>query len=108
MTVSELGLPASRLPAAGRRFVTLFRKTTGVTPEISSIAAAEATEVLLDAIARSDGTRASVTGNLLETRIANGILGTFAFDKNGDTTARSITVRRVVDGRSTVFDVITP
>jgi hypothetical protein len=48
--------------------------------------------VMLDAIATSDGTRASVTSNLFKTKITNGILGTFSIDKNGDTTLNPITV----------------
>ena len=48
--------------------------------------AAEAAEVLLDAIARSGGTRGSVTRAVFATRVEHGILGTFAFDRNGDST----------------------
>jgi ABC-type branched-subunit amino acid transport system substrate-binding protein len=47
----------------------------------------QATAVLLEAIAASDGTRASVTTNLFRTRVSNGMLGSFEFDENGDTTA---------------------
>jgi hypothetical protein len=43
---------------------------------------------MLDAIARSDGTRASVTKELLRTRVRDGLIGSFRFDRNGDTTAR--------------------
>ena len=33
---------------------------------------------------KSNGTRTSVTTNLFKTRVTNGIMGTFHFDKNGD------------------------
>lgn len=36
------------------------------------------------AIARSDGTRASVLRNLRASRVTDGILGRFHFDRNGD------------------------
>ena len=39
---------------------------------------------MLDAIARSNGTRSSVSDQLFKTNVKNGIMGTFHFDKNGD------------------------
>ena len=39
---------------------------------------------MLDAIARSDGTRASVTRALLTTKIADGLIGPVRFDEDGD------------------------
>jgi hypothetical protein len=45
---------------------------------------AQAAQITLDAIAKSDGTRASVLSNLFKTKVTNGIMGTFHFDANGD------------------------
>ena len=39
----------------------------------------------MEAIGRSNGTRTSVTQQLFKTNVVNGIMGTFHFDKNGDT-----------------------
>ena len=39
---------------------------------------------MLDAIAKSDGTRRGVRAKLFETKVTDGILGTFRFDANGD------------------------
>ena len=64
--------------------------------------------MLLDAIAASDGTRASVTSNLFRTRVKNGILGSFELDANGDTTAGGVTMYRVERGKPRVLDVIKP
>jgi branched-chain amino acid transport system substrate-binding protein len=109
MTVSAVGVSAERLPAAGRRFVNGFEQATGSTaPSTSSIAAAQATEVLLTAIAHSNGTRASVVKELLRTHVSNGILGSFGFDRNGDTTAGAVTIYKIVKGVPRVFRVITP
>ena len=55
---------------------------------------AQAAEVVLDAIARSDGTRASVLEQLRATRVKDGILGTFRFDR-GDIAPARITMLRV-------------
>jgi branched-chain amino acid transport system substrate-binding protein len=68
--------------------------------------AAEAVEVLLDAIARSDGTRASVTRALFATRIRNGILGSFSFDANGDSTLNPILIFRIEHGRGVLDRVL--
>jgi branched-chain amino acid transport system substrate-binding protein len=62
---------------------------------------AQATEVVLRAIARSDGTRASVLEQLQATKVKDGILGTFRFDQNGDITPAWVPILRItksVDG----------
>ena len=107
----ELSLPAPApqlLGGEGRRFVADFQKALGRPVEFYSASAAQATETLLDAIARSDGTRASVTREVFKARVRNGILGSFSFDRNGDTTAGSVTIYRVVDGKPKLVGLITP
>jgi len=108
MTVSVVGVPNDRLPLAGRKFVAAFGREVGEAPGPNAAPAAQATEVLLDAIARSDGTRASVIEQLFKTKVKNGILGSFSIDRNGDTTAGAVTIYRIVHGKPTVFRVITP
>jgi branched-chain amino acid transport system substrate-binding protein len=108
MTVSAPGVPNEQLPAKGRQFVAAFGKAVGEGPGPYPAYAAQAAEVLLDAIARSNGTRASVTKQLFMTSVKNGILGTFSIDRNGDTTAGAITIYRIVRGKPTVLSVITP
>lgn len=61
--------------------------------------AAQAAEVALTAIARSDGTRASVLRQLRTLKIENGILGNFRFDRNGDITPGAVAIYRVTGGR---------
>ena len=70
--------------------------------------AAQATDVLLDAIARSNGTRSSVTARLMRTKVDDGILGTFSFTPSGDTTAGAVTVYQWRSGSARVLRVITP
>ncbi len=60
--------------------------------------AAQAAELLLAAIARSDGTRSSVASRLLATRAQDGILGDLRFDQNGDIVPSPITIVRVKPG----------
>ena len=62
--------------------------------------AAQATEVLLDAIARSDGTRRSVLEELFRTRVIDGLLGSFRFDANGDISESPMTIVQIRRGGS--------
>jgi branched-chain amino acid transport system substrate-binding protein len=97
--VSLAGIVNDHLPAAGARFVERFSQTQpGVEVEPTAVYAAQATEVLLDAIARSDGSRASVLDELFRTRVSSGLLGSFAFDRNGDTTESPVTILQVRSG----------
>ena len=94
--VSVGGVLTERLPPGGARFVKRFGRTqAGAEIEPSSVYAAQAAEVLLDAIARSDGTRASVVEELFRTRVNDGLLGAFGFDRNGDITESPVTIVRV-------------
>jgi branched-chain amino acid transport system substrate-binding protein len=93
--VSTPGLPLQRLGPAGRRFVDEFGATQpGGIVTLDAVYAAQATEVLLDAIARSDGTRASVTRALLATRIEDGLIGDISFDADGDVRPRPYVIIR--------------
>jgi hypothetical protein len=68
--------------------------------------AAQAAEVLLDAIARSDGTRAVVVEELFKTRVTGGILGSFSFDQYGDITPATIGLYSIRNGTVVVDGVI--
>jgi len=87
MFISYAGQPLERLPATGKKFIAQFRayaKIKGNMPPYA-VYQAQAAQVMLDAIGRSDGTRASVVKELFKTNVKNGIMGTFRFDRNGDT-----------------------
>ncbi len=86
----------SLLPPAGKRFLKDLKARTGKPSQIYTASAAQSAEILLDAIAHSDGTRASVTKELFKTRVENGILGDIRFDKNGDPVEAPVTIWRVV------------
>ncbi len=99
--VSFAGAVTEGLPPAGARFVRRFAQTqAGAEIEPSAVYAAQATEVLLDAIARSDGTRGSILRALFATRVTDGLLGSFGFDANGDITESPTTILRVGRGAS--------
>jgi len=99
MYISLNGLTLERLGPAGKRFVRAFAATQpGAEIEPTAVYAAQSAEVLLDAIARSDGTRASVTRELFRTRVTGGLLGDFTFDENGDISESPVTILRAERG----------
>jgi branched-chain amino acid transport system substrate-binding protein len=107
MTISYPGPAVGLLRGEGARFVASFaQKFGGAKPDRFAVNAAQAMDVLLDAIARSDGTRASVTTKLFATRISNGILGSFWITPTGDTTLNAAAIYRVTGGKVTTFKTV--
>jgi branched-chain amino acid transport system substrate-binding protein len=106
MTFSQQGLPNDQLTGAGKQFAASFSNTFGAQPSRFAVAAAQATDVLLDAIARSDGTRASVTSELFATTVSNGILGSFSITPAGDTTLNAVAIHRIIGGKLTTFTTV--
>jgi YVTN family beta-propeller protein len=82
--VASTDVPRSAAPltAAGERFAR--EAGEGNKPKYAVLESAQAAQLVLSAIARSDGTRASVLRNLRASRVTDGILGSFHFDRNGD------------------------
>ena len=108
LLVSVAGLPNSQLKGAGKAFIAGFGKVAGTEPDPYSVYAAQAAEVLLAAIARSDGSRGSITAQLFKTNVKNGLLGSFSINKNGDTSSNPVAIYKVKGGKSTDFKVIIP
>jgi branched-chain amino acid transport system substrate-binding protein len=100
--VTSPGIPAEELPPAGQRV--LHELAPAETEFVAE--AAQAAEVLLDAIARSDGSRASVVEQVFRTKVTNGILGTFSFDRYGDIVPAPVGIYRFEGGERVAEDVI--
>jgi branched-chain amino acid transport system substrate-binding protein len=99
LTITIAALPGNELPAAGREFAHRFEERYLSRPRSFSMHTAQAAHVLLDAIADSDGSRADVTERVLRTRVEDGLLGDFEFDRYGDTTLNAIGIHRIEEGR---------
>jgi branched-chain amino acid transport system substrate-binding protein len=100
MLVTYAGLPLEKLPAKGQAFIKAFSKflhlPAGELPPPYSVYQAQAAQIILAAIAKSNGTRADVNAKLFASRVTNGIMGTFHFDKNGDITpTKAISMDRI-------------
>jgi len=106
MTFSQPGPATDRLGKTGRQFVASFSKRFETKPTRYAVGAAQAMDVLLDAIAQSDGSRASVTSNLFRVSTSNGILGSFSITPTGDTTLNAVAIYRIVGGRATTYATV--
>jgi branched-chain amino acid transport system substrate-binding protein len=84
--MSVAGIPVEELTGDGETFVTEFKGILGGEP-VDPYAAygAQATVLLLDAIERAGGAdRPAIAQELFNTKVENGILGTFEINDNGD------------------------
>jgi len=107
--VSVAGQPNENLGPTGKKFVTDFSKQIGgQNPDPYSAYAAQAAQVLLTAIEKSDGTRKSVAENLLNTKVTDGILGSFTINSDGDTNSNPVTIYQIKGGKQTTVKTIVP
>jgi branched-chain amino acid transport system substrate-binding protein len=94
--ISHPGIPVKQLKGAGAAFVRGFTKANhGKLPDPYTAYAAQATQVLLGAISKSNGTRNSVSSHLFNLSIRGGILGNFKINSKGDTTLGTVTFGRI-------------
>jgi branched-chain amino acid transport system substrate-binding protein len=108
MYVTQSGVPNSHLPPPGKQLLedVADARNGDAGPDYAASYGAQAAEILLDAIARSDGTRASVMREVRRTKVVDGILGDVSFDRNGDLVEGPITVLRVAKGKFVVDRVV--
>jgi branched-chain amino acid transport system substrate-binding protein len=98
------GLPPEELPGAGQNFVQSYEERFPDAPiEAYTAYGYEAANVMLDAIQRAyeaDGevTRENVLRELFATSNYSGVLGTWSFDQDGDTTLTELSGQRVQSG----------
>ena len=107
--VSVAGQPNEALGATGKKFVKDFgAQIGGKNPDPYAAYSAQSAEVLLTAIENSDGTRKSVTEQLLKTKVTDGIIGSFTINENGDTSSNPVTEYLIKGGKQTTYKTITP
>jgi branched-chain amino acid transport system substrate-binding protein len=89
-------VPAVEVPRTARPMTAAARRVARTidAEEAGALEAAQAAEIVMDAIARSDGTRASVLAEIRAAKVTDGILGTFRFDDKGDMTPGSVPIVR--------------
>jgi branched-chain amino acid transport system substrate-binding protein len=87
---SVAGVGIDQYKGAALEFIDGFKATLGgkaVDPY--AILGAQAAQVMLGAIEKSDGTRASVIDEVFKTQVDNGLIGDFSFNENGDLSGAS-------------------
>jgi ABC-type branched-subunit amino acid transport system substrate-binding protein/predicted Ser/Thr protein kinase len=93
VATSDVSRTEIGLTPAGRRFMEAYGQDAE--PGGFVLEAAQATELVVQAIARSDGTRASVLRELKASRVRDGVLGSFRFDRHGDLTPATVAIIRI-------------
>ena len=95
MYLSVAGQPIDAFPASAKGFVDglLAGPLSGKPIDPYAIYGGQAAQVMLDAIAASDGSRSDVISKLFASDVQDGLLGTFTFSEDGDPVA-SAEVRR--------------
>jgi branched-chain amino acid transport system substrate-binding protein len=84
---SVAGVGIDKYTGAAKTFIDGFKKELNGKPvDPYAILGAQAAQVLLNAIEKSDGTRSSVIDNVFKTKVNDGLIGSFSLNKNGDLT----------------------
>jgi branched-chain amino acid transport system substrate-binding protein len=87
MFMSVAGVPIDEFKGEGAEFAEAFEpRLGGKSIDPYAIYGAQAARIMLDAIERSDGTRASVIEEMFNASVTDGLLGTFEINENGDPT----------------------
>ena len=85
MFLSVAGVPIDQFAGTGKTFADAFKAKIGGKPvDPYAIYGAQAAQVVLDAIGRSDGTRASVIEQVFATDVKDGYIGSFTINEGGD------------------------
>jgi branched-chain amino acid transport system substrate-binding protein len=94
---------------SGKAFVKAFKAAYHVKQlEAYTAYGAQAFLVLANAIAKSDGTRPSITSHLYSQSFPNGIIGAFKIDSSGDPSLAGVTVDVIKGGVIKAVKVVNP
>jgi branched-chain amino acid transport system substrate-binding protein len=110
MYMSVAGVPIDQFAGPAKEFIDglLAGPLAGKPIDPYAIYGAQSAQVMLDAIAASDGSRADVIAKLFETSVTDGLLGTFTFSPEGDpVAAEGATVAIVVYKATTKLETET-
>jgi branched-chain amino acid transport system substrate-binding protein len=92
-------LPAEQVKGKGKTFLDAFLKAEGgKNIEVYTLYAAAAAQVLIDAIAKSDGTREDVLAKVFDVDLPDTVVGPMSFDENGDPATKFETIYEAKNG----------
>ncbi|MBA3475540.1 MAG: branched-chain amino acid ABC transporter substrate-binding protein [Actinobacteria bacterium] len=85
MFLSVAGVSIDEFQGTGAEFAEEFKPRLGGKPiDPYAIYGAQAAQIMLDAIAASDGSRADVIAKMFEAQVTDGYIGSFEINENGD------------------------
>ena len=89
MYLSVAGQPLDQFKGKAKVFIDGLRSgpLSGATIDPYAIYGGQAAQVMLDAIAASDGSRSDVISKLFASDVKDGLLGSFTFNEDGDPVA---------------------
>jgi len=111
MFMSVAGVPIDEFAGQGATFAEEFGATLGGQPiDPYAVYGVQAAQILLDAIAASDGSRQSVIDQIFQTTVTDGYLGSFEINENGDPSGAEgavvgFTIYRATDKLETVTTI---
>lgn len=101
------GVPANQLKGTGETWYTNYKKKYNIEPEAYAAYGYESAKVVVDAINKvCKNDRAAIRDAVLGTKDFNGVLGTWSFDTNGDTTLTTLSGNVVKDGKWEFVEVL--
>jgi branched-chain amino acid transport system substrate-binding protein len=98
------GIPPEKLGGAGQKFIDTYEENYDDDVQAYTAYAYEAANVMLDAIERASNEaggvpdRKAVIEQVFATQDYQGVLGTWSFDNDGDTTLTKLSIQEVEDG----------
>ena len=86
MYMSVAGVPIDQFKGPAKQFIDglLAGPLAGKDVDPYAIYGAQAAQVLFNAIAASDGTRSDIIAKMFQTKVTDGLLGSFSINENGD------------------------
>ncbi len=94
------GVPADQLTGKGKDFYERYKARYGIEPEAYSAYGYEAAKAALEAISRAGAIdRNAIVEAARSIKDYEGVLGTWSFDPNGDTTLKTMSGNTVKDGK---------
>jgi branched-chain amino acid transport system substrate-binding protein len=83
--LSVAGVPIDQFKGPALEFINGYKQNLGGEPvDPYAIYGAQAAQIVLDAIANSDGSRAGIIEQVFQTTVDNGLIGSFTINENGD------------------------
>lgn len=94
------GVPARELKGTGQKWYESYKKQYKSEPEAYAAYGYESAKVIVDAINKvCKNDREAIRDAVLNTKNFNGVLGTWSFDQNGDTTLTTLSGNVVKNGK---------